>query len=162
MDNQLNMITKNEHNRKGQSGIHSLATFLGAWLLVRELRPPAFVRSLAPDELGLDCEPLPKVSLCGCPQTGTPYHRRLASESVGECLRHRSSSADGSPEPPRCSLIEEPRAEELMTRAGLGPVSLTSPCPSHRRRGAPIKSTLSFQNIEAALPPGIPAGEPIQ
>jgi hypothetical protein len=32
--------------------------------------------------------------------------------------------------------------------------------PHHR--AAPIKTTLSFQNLEAALPAGIPAGEPIQ
>ena len=31
---------------------------------------------------------------------------------------------------------------------------------SHHRE-APIKSTLSFQNLEAALPRGMPAGEPI-
>ena len=29
-------------------------------------------------------------------------------------------------------------------------------------REAQIETTLSFQNLEAALPPGIPAGEPIQ
>jgi len=53
------------------------------------------------------------------------------------------------------SLVATTIGKEVPSAAHL--VSVMPHC-----RGASIKAALSFQNLEAALPLGIPAGEPIR
>ena len=90
-----------------------LLTFLEAWFLIRELRPPVFVRSLAPDELGLDCVLLPFRSIVWLPANKSALPYRMVRLSVARAFGTAHLPLTGPRSLPRCSLIEEPHFDEL-------------------------------------------------
>jgi len=59
-----------------------------------------------------------------------------------------------------CSITGRKSAFTRLTLGAMLHPGSTVSLPPHRE--AHIRTALSFQNLEAALPPGIPAGEPIQ
>ena len=59
-----------------------------------------------------------------------------------------------------CAISGRKSAFTRLTLGAMLHPGSTVSLPPHRE--AHIRTALSFQNLEAALPPGIPAGEPIQ
>ena len=101
-----------------------------------------------------------------------PYHQAVPSLPPRARLAKRKASAPHSvphsPQPPRCakgaSLFVPDSSRAFLSRPRtMHDEVRTGPPDGHalsipQCRAAPIKITLSFQNLEAALPPGIPAG----
>ena len=93
---------------------NSLPAFLDTRPLIRETALKAPTRLTTPDELGLDCELTPFRPFAWQPANRNALPYFLALLAVARAFGTAHLFADGAPEPPRCSLIEEPRIEELM------------------------------------------------
>ena len=138
----------------------SLPTFLDPWSLVREPRSGSdpFNRSRrARARLRTSAEAFPDVA------ARKPEHPTKMAWPVRQSpvpYGQRSSSADGVPlKPPRCSLIEEPCAEELMEVPSVLFCHRSAPLTPPR---SPNKVNPVFSNPRGGPPAWYGAGEPIQ